>query len=196
MSLALLDGFVDTMVPLAGFGAARSLTPRIRTHLLPGRHLDVGCGMHSWLWKAGVEPFGIDISRARTAVFSRRGRSADASATRLPFEDGAFDAVWCFGLLHHLDDRDASEAIDEMVRVTRPGGRTVVFDGVPPRRALKRPLAAIVRRLDRGRHMRPASSLLELFDDSWSVERFTYSYTGLEGVFCVRENGESAAESR
>jgi SAM-dependent methyltransferase len=47
----------------------------------------------------------------------------DASA--LPFRDEAFDAVCCFAALYLFDDPFG--AIDEMVRVLRPGGRIAVL---------------------------------------------------------------------
>ncbi|MBM4035207.1 MAG: class I SAM-dependent methyltransferase [Planctomycetes bacterium] len=42
----------------------------------------------------------------------------------LPFPDGAFDLVIALGLLEYLDRLDA--ALDEMVRVTRPGGSLIL----------------------------------------------------------------------
>jgi len=47
-------------------------------------------------------------------------------ATRLPFSDGAFDAVTIsFGLRNVVD---VDGALREMLRVTRPGGRIVVCE--------------------------------------------------------------------
>jgi demethylmenaquinone methyltransferase/2-methoxy-6-polyprenyl-1,4-benzoquinol methylase len=57
-----------------------------------------------------------------------RGRVAFAAgdALRLPFKDGAFDAVTIsFGLRNVHGTR---EALEEMRRVTRPGGRLVVCE--------------------------------------------------------------------
>jgi demethylmenaquinone methyltransferase / 2-methoxy-6-polyprenyl-1,4-benzoquinol methylase len=47
-------------------------------------------------------------------------------ATRLPFADGAFDAVTISFGLRNVQDTDA--ALREMLRVTRPGGRLVVCE--------------------------------------------------------------------
>lgn len=51
-----------------------------------------------------------------------------ADVRDLPFSDGCFDAVIC---VHSIDDMEfhASDALREMARVTRPGGK-VVFSGV------------------------------------------------------------------
>jgi demethylmenaquinone methyltransferase / 2-methoxy-6-polyprenyl-1,4-benzoquinol methylase len=57
-------------------------------------------------------------------------------ATRLPFADGAFDAVTISFGLRNVQDPDA--ALREMARVTRPGGRVVVCEFSHPVRALFR----------------------------------------------------------
>ena len=44
----------------------------------------------------------------------------------LPFPDGTFDVCRAARLLEHLSD--AERALTEIVRVSRPGGRIVVFD--------------------------------------------------------------------
>ncbi len=71
-----------------------------------------------------------------------------------------------------------------MQRVTRAGGCTVIFDAVLPRAAWRRPVAALIRRLDRGRWMRTESALTALLAPlgEWECERLTYSLTGLEGL--------------
>jgi SAM-dependent methyltransferase len=53
-------------------------------------------------------------------------REGDAEA--LPFADGTFDVVTNEGVLEHWLERDARiRVLTEMARVTRPGGRVVVF---------------------------------------------------------------------
>lgn len=51
-------------------------------------------------------------------------RFCNADVAGLPFVDGAFDAVNCSMVLHHV--ARPSEAMAEMARVTRPGGRVMV----------------------------------------------------------------------
>jgi len=49
--------------------------------------------------------------------------------TRLPFADASFDAVISMTVLHNIPSRDArDQALRELVRVLKPGGRIAVFD--------------------------------------------------------------------
>jgi SAM-dependent methyltransferase len=99
--------------------------------------LEVGCGP-GWLWGAAGFPTGLaltltDVSKgmvaealARVRGFGRyrsvEGRPADVA--RLPFPDASFDAVLACHMLYHVPD--AGAALDEMLRVLRPGGVIVV----------------------------------------------------------------------
>jgi SAM-dependent methyltransferase len=184
-------------------GTARVLLARIRTELGPstrGRVLDVGCGPRSWLERAGLDPVCVDASIAYAKALRRAGgKAVVACAEALPFRAGAFTSVWSFGLLHHLADEPAREALAEATRVT--AGRVVIFDGVLPRQPIRRPLAWLIRRFDRGRFQRSEGALRELLSDAriareedpltkqeWRVSRLTYSRTGLEGLWCVRQD--------
>ena len=53
-----------------------------------------------------------------------RVRFVCTDATRLPFDDGSFDAVTMFDVLEHIEDDGT--AIDEALRVLRPGGCLLV----------------------------------------------------------------------
>jgi ubiquinone/menaquinone biosynthesis C-methylase UbiE len=50
----------------------------------------------------------------------------EASAESLPFEDGAFTAVWTISTFHHWADR--SGGLAEMLRVLAPGGAFYVVE--------------------------------------------------------------------
>ena len=165
-------------------GARAAIAGRIEHR--PGRALDVGCGPSSLLRYVSMDPVGVDLDPARARAF---GKAIVATAATLPFVNGAFDSVWSFGLLHHLPDDAARTAIREMRRVTCDGGLTVIFDGVLP--ANSRPLARLIRNLDRGGFMRTHASLDRLFDGSgeWTRQQFTYTGTGLEGVLYQHASG-------
>lgn len=119
--------------------------------LLPphARVLDAGCGNGlavDLLAGAGREAWGIDLSALRKWQWrerTHRERLAVASALALPFQDAAFDVVISSGVIEHigveelggatysvrpLPNRDAlrRQYIDELLRVTRLGGRVYV----------------------------------------------------------------------
>ncbi len=152
-----------------------------------GRWLDVGCGPRARIAHTlpgtlvGIDCAG-DVLRATRHDGVIR---ICARATALPFADESFDGVVCVGLLHHVSDADAGTALAEMRRVVRTDGIVLVFDGVRPRSARRRPLAALLRSLDRGRHVRDDTALRRLLDQNgFSADsRTTYSWTGLEGCW-------------
>ena len=49
--------------------------------------------------------------------------------TRLPFADASFDAVISMLVLHNIPSRKArDQALAELIRVLKPGGRMAIFD--------------------------------------------------------------------
>ena len=169
-------------------GAKSAIRRKILDEIPSGRRiLDVGCGPSSWLWKVDLHPVGFDLSPAYTASFSQGGEPAvTGSSAALPFRDGSFDGVCSFGLLHHLPDDMARQTVVEMVRVCRPTGYMMIFDAVLPDPAWRRPVAYTIRRADRGKFMRRENEFKAILppDISFAVERFTYSYNGLEALLC------------
>jgi SAM-dependent methyltransferase len=174
-------------------GADRLLMRLLRNVLEttpPGtRILDVGCGPSSWLARAGFNALGSDISQRYMREYRRAGHSAVVnSADALPFARGVFDSVWTIGLLHHLSDAAAFDAIREMMRVCRPGGYVVIIDAVMPRSVWRRPLAYALRRLDRGRFVRSEQDFLAMAQQALPFEqqmrRFTFTYNGMEVLLC------------
>jgi SAM-dependent methyltransferase len=129
----------------------------------PGPVLEVGVGTGRIalpLAARGIEVHGVDVSPAMLAELLRKRAAiaADAApvwvaygdATALPVRDGVYPAVIASLVLHLLPDwRDA---VEEMLRVTRPGGVLLIHDDGRSdlNRALSAQLAEIV-----GRRLRP-----------------------------------------
>ena len=117
---------------------ARKRVRFVLEHCARGRGLDVGCGtgvLAARLADAGYEMTGADPADGMLEVMRARApqvRAVRASATALPFEDGAFDLVMCVAVLHHVADAgDVRGTLAEMVRVARPGGSVLVWDHNP-----------------------------------------------------------------
>ena len=92
--------------------------------------LDCGCGtgFNLQLLTPYGRAVGIDLTWTGLRVARARGERgiAQASATHLPFADASFDLVTSFDVLVALDDAAEDEALREMFRVLRPGGKLVV----------------------------------------------------------------------
>ncbi len=120
----------------------RVFTEFLRDTLQPqagNRILDVGCGVGTAeisLGQLGISQlrlYAVDllVSRVLNAVTQAaahnvRARFAAADACRLPFRNGAFDSTFCVAVLQHV--RDLSTAVQELARVTRPGGHVLVVE--------------------------------------------------------------------
>jgi len=101
-----------------------------------------------WARERGARTFGVDISlptigmahQAFAAAGLADGLSAAGGDVRaLPFANDSFDAVYSMGTIEHFAETE--QAVAEMFRVLKPGGRAIV--GVPNRRdPFLRPLLA------------------------------------------------------
>lgn len=107
--------------------------------LLPaGRVLDVGCGtgaLAQRLAERGYAVVGVDPSEGMLEVLRARGPGLDAvqaSGEALPFPDDQFDLVLTVAALHHVAAPEAvRRTLGEMTRVSKPGGRILVWDHNP-----------------------------------------------------------------
>lgn len=94
------------------------------------RILDCGCGTgHNLaMLRRHGRAAGIDVTWTGLRFAHDRGEGAvaQASAARLPFGEGTFDAVTSFDVIYALDDATEASAIAEMHRVLRRGGHLVV----------------------------------------------------------------------
>jgi ubiquinone/menaquinone biosynthesis C-methylase UbiE len=68
----------------------------------------------------------LDSGRAELDAFGPRAEIGTADATGLPFEDGRFDHVFSFIMLHHVMEWE--KAIGEALRVLKPGGWLIGYD--------------------------------------------------------------------
>lgn len=95
--------------------------------------LDVGAGPGTYtraIHNMGHNCFGLDYSRKVIEVAKRKGEResyVQGEAYYLPFQDGAFEAVVCIGVLQSLETPAA--ALKEINRVLVPGGH-LFLDGL------------------------------------------------------------------
>jgi cyclopropane fatty-acyl-phospholipid synthase-like methyltransferase len=127
--------------------------------------LDIGCGPADILeyLPADVAYHGFDVSEnyiaAARARFGDRGTFSVYSVPPDPTALlGQFDVVIAIGVLHHLDDAEADALFAMACKTLRPGGRVFTIDGtyVPD----QYPIARILLKLDRGKHVRSPEAYL------------------------------------
>ena len=84
------------------------------------RLLDVGCGVkpyYPWFEPYVSEYVGVDLGDNPAA-------DLEGAVESLPVDDASFDVVLCTQVLEHCDD--PAEAVRELRRVVRPGGRVLL----------------------------------------------------------------------
>ena len=106
----------------------------VQEHLgpTPLRILDLGCGAGTYvrlLGGLGHRVVGLDYSmpslrRARESDPERVGQYVEGEAYRLPFRANSFDAVVGVGIFQALGS--AEHAVDQILRVLRPGGWMII----------------------------------------------------------------------
>lgn len=125
--------------------------------------LDVACGPGTFALALAPRvacAFGLDFT---PALLERARGSASASgivnsnfligdANAIPFSAGRFDLVTCAYALHHIDD--PSNAVSEIVRVLRPGGRMGLIDIFVPENAVAAEAANTIERVRDTSHTR------------------------------------------
>jgi len=98
-----------------------------------GRALEVGCGRgvgtELILKQSGadrvdafdLDPYMVGLAKKRLQRFGDRVRLSIGDVEHIDTEDGAYDAVFDFGVIHHVPDW--RNALREIHRVLKPGGR-------------------------------------------------------------------------
>jgi ubiquinone/menaquinone biosynthesis C-methylase UbiE len=113
-------GLEPEILPFANFSSAAGK-----------RVLEIGVGMGAdfvrWL-RSGAQASGVDLTQRAVAITQERilkeelaGDLQVADAETLPFNDGQFDIVYSWGVLHHTPNTE--QALAEARRVLVPGGQ-------------------------------------------------------------------------
>ena len=130
----------DPFTRIFGFDSARRRLidqAALQTH---HRVLDVGCGTgtlaiqikrrHPTIDVVGVDPDPRALARAQRKA-ERAGvtvRFERGFAGALIYRDASFDRVFSSMMFHHLEDGDKENALGEIRRVLKPGGRLELLD--------------------------------------------------------------------
>lgn len=91
--------------------------------------IGVGAGTDHLQWaRAGCDCHGIDLTEAaiettrrRLALYELSSELQRLDAERLPFDDGAFDLIWSWGVVHHAERPE--NIVAEIHRTLKAGGQ-------------------------------------------------------------------------
>lgn len=98
--------------------------------LRPGsRVLDAGCGASIfpiYLHRQGHHVAACDVDLDMDLIGPTGVAYTRADLTDLPYEDGRFDAAFCISVIEHLPRERMRDALWELHRVLRPGGKLLL----------------------------------------------------------------------
>lgn len=159
------------------------------------RVLEIGCGpgtIVSYLPQA--EYLGFDLSARYIELAKRRYPRAQFLCERVSKFSLArhqnYSVVLALGIVHHLDDEEASQLFQIAFDALRPGGKLVTADGVWVDH--QSPAARWLLRRDRGAHVRSEVEYVKIASHAFSnvkssirhdLLRIPYSHLILE---CIR----------
>lgn len=139
----LIDPVVSYLVGATNGIAYKHLIGRLNHYPIPsfplegnGQLLDLGCSWGRWTLaaaKRGFDVVGLDPSLGALMAAKRvsgslgiRARYICGDARFLPFRDESFDAVFSYSVLQHLSETDVELALQDIARVLRPGGVSLI----------------------------------------------------------------------
>jgi len=93
--------------------------------------LDVGCGNGKnikYMLDNGIRASGMDFSEKLVQVCLKKGLDAKyGDVLAIPYPDDQFDNIISIAVIHHLQkETDRIRAINEMIRVCKPGGKILI----------------------------------------------------------------------
>jgi arsenite methyltransferase len=98
------------------------------------KHLTTGkaIGVDVWQEDAGGQTGHTTWQNARLEGVANKVDVQNVDARTLPFETGTFDVIMSSLALHHMgSNADRERAVQEMMRVLKPGGTVLLYDMFP-----------------------------------------------------------------
>jgi SAM-dependent methyltransferase len=138
--MSQVEALVCRSAPWRLFATRIVLPWAIGTEPLSGDALEVGAGSGAMasalldrypalqLTATDFDRQMVHAAERRLARYGERALVTQADASELPFPDASFDLALSFLMLHHVGTWE--EALGELVRVVRPGGRVLGCDMV------------------------------------------------------------------
>lgn len=142
-AMSQLESVLLRSAPWRAFATRAVLPWALGDERLDGHALEVGSGSGAMatalldrfpalhLTATDVDPQMVLAAGRRLARYGDRATVAHADASALPFDDDSFDAAVSVLMLHHVGGWE--QALRELVRVVKPGGRVIGCDMVHSR---------------------------------------------------------------
>ena len=89
---------------------------------------DIGCGNGKNMYRKDCEMIGLDFCDKFVEICkSKKKHVVLGNCIKLPFSDQIFDVTLSVAVLHHLSTKERRQkALDELIRITKPGGKILV----------------------------------------------------------------------
>ena len=142
-AMSRVESLLCRSAPWRGFATCVVLPWALDRSSIEGNALEIGSGSGAMaeallrrypalrLTATDFDPLMVSAAEKRLKSYGERVSVAQADATTLPFNDGAFDVALTFLMLHHVGRWE--EALAELVRVVRPGGQVLGCDVIKGR---------------------------------------------------------------
>ena len=187
-----IDGFIKKEAMSHGHIFGRFLLPK---NFFEGKTVvDVGCGngrIGRLIAPMCENYIGCDLSESVYAFPSylktKNISLVSASGTDLPLKDESTDVAICWGVLHHMDL--PLKGLEELMRVTKPGGEILIFIYAKPYDARKN-LNEFSKKIEEEKKFDVIESTSDLLDGWREVDKF-YSEMLSNNIFMsVKESRE------
>jgi ubiquinone/menaquinone biosynthesis C-methylase UbiE len=160
--------------------------------------LDYGCGrgeMVQQLRERGYfNTFGTEPSEFLLKQAVRGGQFLRLMhGPQIPFDDAYFDAVYCSGVLHHIDWDHLTTVLGEIRRVLKPSGK---FIYVEPRSSIARSVGHVLILSPLARLSKNAFAMAECLKAEWPTYHIWLKRQENEFPGICRENGFSVVAVR
>ena len=97
--------------------------------IIPGSLVaDIGCGNGKNMYRKDCDNIGLDFCEKFVEICkSKKKKAILANCVSIPFQDNKFDVTLSIAVLHHLSTKERRQkGLDELIRITKPGGKIMV----------------------------------------------------------------------
>ena len=94
------------------------------------KNADIGCGNgKNMKYRLDLDFIGLDICENFVELCMKSNLNViHGNILSIPFESNYFDNVLSIAVIHHLENQqDREKAISELIRITKPGGRILIY---------------------------------------------------------------------